>query len=242
MYEEWASFTLQLSCLGEANQSVLSKLPPDDALKVVDCVAKTVASQLGLSSSQLSQQSLQQQQQQQQSHQEGRSFLAPLCREEEIAWFMEVVCYGLSLPLTELDTVKDCVSVYCEWLSALLPEPKACVPQPIVDEPNRFGRKIVRHLFHLFVPRKGSGTAGGAGQGTVSSSTTSTGSTAASGSGSSSQETIHRQAVLCHRVLRRIQDVVQQSKIIDRETWETLLGFLLAINDALLSPPTVKGR
>ena len=54
------------------------------------------------------------------------------------------------------------------------------------------------------------------------------------------QETIGRQAVLCHRVLRRIQDVVQQSKTIDRETWETLLGFLLAINDALLAPPTVK--
>ena len=34
--------------------------------------------------------------------------------------------------------------------------------------------------------------------------------------------------------------MVQQSKTIDRETWETLLGFLLAINDALLAPPTVK--
>ena len=46
-------------------------------------------------------------------------------REEEITWFMEVICYGLSLPLSEHDTVKDCVNVYCEWLSALLPgEPK----------------------------------------------------------------------------------------------------------------------
>ena len=45
---------------------------------------------------------------------------------------------------------------------------------------------------------------------------------------------------MCHRVLRRIQDVVQQSKTIERDTWETLLGFLLAINDALLAPPTVK--
>ena len=46
-------------------------------------------------------------------------------REEEITWFMEVMCYGLSLPLSEHDTVKDCVNVYCEWISALLPgEPK----------------------------------------------------------------------------------------------------------------------
>jgi hypothetical protein len=57
----------------------------------------------------------------------------------------------------------------------------------------------------------------------------------------SAQETIHKQAVLCHRVLRRVQDVVQQSQIMDRETWEALLAFLLAINDALLAPPTVKG-
>lgn len=55
------------------------------------------------------------------------------------------------------------------------------------------------------------------------------------------QETIHKQAVLCHRVLRRIQDVAQQSQSIDRETWESLLAFLLAINDALLAPPAVKG-
>ena len=67
---------------------------------------------------------------------------------------MEVFCYGLSLPLTEHETVRACVDVYCEWLSALLPEtPKASVPQPVVQEANRFARKIIQHLFHLFVPR-----------------------------------------------------------------------------------------
>jgi hypothetical protein len=55
------------------------------------------------------------------------------------------------------------------------------------------------------------------------------------------QDSIHRQAVLCHRVLRRVQDVAKESQILERETWESLLGFLLASNDALLSPPTVKG-
>ncbi len=56
------------------------------------------------------------------------------------------------------------------------------------------------------------------------------------------QETIHKQAVLCHRVLRRVQDVVQQSVVVDRETWEAILAFLLAINDALLAPPAIKGE
>ena len=59
-------------------------------------------------------------------------------------------------------------------------------------------------------------------------------------SGSDAGEMIHRQAVLCHRVLRRIQDIVKQSSIMLTETWESFLGFLLAINDALLSPPAVK--
>jgi hypothetical protein len=43
-------------------------------------------------------------------------------------------------------------------------------------------------------------------------------------------------------VLRRVQDIARQSQILERETWESILGFLLASNDALLSPPTVKGK
>jgi hypothetical protein len=54
-------------------------------------------------------------------------------------------------------------------------------------------------------------------------------------------DTINRQAVLCHRVLRTLQHLAQVSSSLTRETWEALLLFLLAINDTLLAPPTVKG-
>jgi len=54
-------------------------------------------------------------------------------------------------------------------------------------------------------------------------------------------DTINRQAVLCHRVLRTLQDLAQVSPTLTRDTWEALLLFLLAINDTLLAPPTVKG-
>lgn len=53
-------------------------------------------------------------------------------------------------------------------------------------------------------------------------------------------DTINRQAVLCHRVLRTLQQTAQISQIMTRETWESLLLFLLAINEVLLAPPTVK--
>ena len=33
MYDDWASYTVQLSSLGETNKSVLVKLPPEDALR-----------------------------------------------------------------------------------------------------------------------------------------------------------------------------------------------------------------
>ncbi len=199
MYQDWASSSVNAgsapagSLAPNGYQSVLSKLPPEDAKKVVASVVKTVASQLGLASP-------------------NQIKPSTLTRDVEVSWFMEVIGYGLSLPLSDHETIKDCVNIYCEWLSALLPEPKACVPSPIIQDPNLFARRIVQHLYHLFVPRQG-------------------------GDG---HEMIHRQAVLCHRVLRRIQDIVKQSSAMVTETWESFLTFLLAINDALLSPPTVK--
>ena len=57
----------------------------------------------------------------------------------------------------------------------------------------------------------------------------------------SAPDMINRQAVLCHRVLRTIQSVVVQSTVLDQDTWECLLLFLLAINDSLLAPPTIPG-
>lgn len=51
---------------------------------------------------------------------------------------------------------------------------------------------------------------------------------------------INRQAVLCHRVLRVLQNLIRTSENLEAETWECVLLFLIAINDALLSPPTIQ--
>ena len=69
----------------------------------------------------------------------------------------QVIGYGLSLPLntvtTEHDPIRDCVHVYCEWLSALLPQPKSAVPLPLLKLPNHYSRKIICQLFQIFIPR-----------------------------------------------------------------------------------------
>lgn len=68
---------------------------------------------------------------------------------------MDVICFGLSLPLTEHETIKDCVNVYCEWMTALHPNPRISVPKPICDDPNMYCRKVINHFHNLFVPRQG---------------------------------------------------------------------------------------
>lgn len=70
---------------------------------------------------------------------------------------MDVLCHGLSLPLSEHETIKDSVHVYCEWLTALFPTPKITVPSPICEDANMYARKIINHFHNLFVPRPGEG-------------------------------------------------------------------------------------
>lgn len=77
--------------------------------------------------------------------------------DQEVQWCMDVICFGLSLPLTDHETIKDCVNVYCEWISSLHPTPRVSVPKPIIDDPNVYARKIISHLHNLFVPRQGEG-------------------------------------------------------------------------------------
>ena len=70
----------------------------------------------------------------------------------------QVICFGLSLPLSEgtYDAIRDCVNVYCEWLSSLL-SPKVGVPRPVVEDPNPYAQDMLHHLYNLFVPREDAG-------------------------------------------------------------------------------------
>uniref|UniRef100_A0A1A9UMW0 Rap-GAP domain-containing protein n=1 Tax=Glossina austeni TaxID=7395 RepID=A0A1A9UMW0_GLOAU len=192
MYGEWVSLSTQItanSC-GAQSYSVLNKFPASAGREVAVSVVKQLASNLGIT------------QNAEPSH---------LVKDEEVNWCMDVICFGLTLPLQEHETIKDCVNVYCEWLTALHPQPRISVPKPICEDANMYCRKIVNHFHNLFVPRHGE-----------------------------SADTINRQAVLCHRVLRTLQQTAQISQTMDRQTWEALLLFLLAINETLLAPPTIK--
>ena len=44
----------------------------------------------------------------------------------------------------------------------------------------------------------------------------------------------------CHRVLRTLQHAAETSTVFVSETWNCLLKFMLAVANALLSPPSSK--
>ncbi|XP_037051457.1 ral GTPase-activating protein subunit beta isoform X11 [Bradysia coprophila] len=192
MFAEWASLSpiIAANSNGAQSKSVLNKFSGPAGREVTIAVTKQLAANLGFTQP---------------------AEPSSLANDEEVLWCMDVICHGLSLPLHDHETIRDCVNVYCDWLTALMPNPRITVPKPICDDANIYARKIINHFHNLFVPRPGEGA-----------------------------DTINRQAVICHRVLRTLQQVAQSSQILTQDTWESLLLFLLAINEVLLAPPVVK--
>lgn len=137
MYSEWTSLgPLPVQNNTEESQSVLQKFGLAASKEVTLNIVRPLASNLGISQP---------------------AEPSPLQTDREVQWCMEAICCGLSLPLNEHETIKDCVNVYCEWLSALLPNVKVCVPKPVIHDPNLYARKIIKHFHYLFIPRSGEG-------------------------------------------------------------------------------------
>ena len=204
MYSEWSVLRVVDMC--EANRmSVLHKMPQINGTLLVNSCVKPLAQMVNNANSSGAG-----------SVSEANDFLQ---NDRDVLWIMEVLCYGLSLPLSspeQQDCVRDCVHIYSEWLCALSPQlaKSRTIPFPIRDDPNLYCRKILEHIYNIFAPRS------------------------LSGADPNVQEVISRQGLLCHRLLRTIENIAHdENNLMDRQTWDSLLIFLLAINDTLLSPP-----
>lgn len=138
MYTEWSSLTPQITSNvnGSQQQSTLNKFNALISRDVTSALVKQLSGNLGIAQ---------------------KAEPSPFQTDQEVAWCMDVICFGLSLPLTDHETIKDCVNVYCEWLTSLLPAPKISVPKPVIEDANVYTRKIISHLHNLFVPRQGEG-------------------------------------------------------------------------------------
>ncbi|XP_035983069.1 ral GTPase-activating protein subunit beta isoform X4 [Fundulus heteroclitus] len=127
MYSEWRSLQLVVQS-DQGHLSVLHAYPPSVGTEVANAVVRP----LGTAVSPVATENI-------------------LKTDKEVKWTMEVLCYGLTLPL-EGDTVKLCVDVYTDWMMALV-SPRDSMPQPVVKEPNMYVQTILRHLYNVFVPR-----------------------------------------------------------------------------------------
>ncbi|XP_043351484.1 ral GTPase-activating protein subunit beta isoform X7 [Dermochelys coriacea] len=130
MYSEWRSLHLVVQN-DQGHTSVLHSYPDNVGREVANAVVRPLGQALSTPSA------------------AGSESL--LKTDKEVKWTMEVVCYGLTLPL-EGDTVKNCVDVYTDWIMALV-LPKDSIPLPVVKEPNLYVQSILKHLQNLFVPR-----------------------------------------------------------------------------------------
>ncbi|XP_033125848.1 ral GTPase-activating protein subunit beta-like isoform X2 [Anneissia japonica] len=135
MYSEWAS--LQATIENESNyKSVLHSYSSGVGRDVAVSVVRQLAGRLSINASA--------------KHEPLPSNLE---NEKQIEWTMEVICFGLSLPLIEHEAIRDCVNIYVEWLTALT-VPKPTVPPSIVNDPNPYVQKIFQHFVNLFKPRE----------------------------------------------------------------------------------------
>jgi hypothetical protein len=88
------------------------------------------------------------------SNHEKQMHIIQLDTVEQVNWTLENIMYGLTLSLEYQDTIKDCWNVYHDWLSVLLDEKKPFLPPVIKDDPINYSRKMLWHLYALFIPRK----------------------------------------------------------------------------------------
>ncbi|KAH7646338.1 hypothetical protein HUG17_1876 [Dermatophagoides farinae] len=205
MFTEYALIDIEDICY-QKSISVLNKLPEVNGPQLVTSLIKPLVNNLI-----------------NKSNKQNESFLNCFQDDKDVHWIMEVIGYGLSLPLADneqYEAVRDCVNIYCEWLHALSPSlsQDKSIPYPIRHDPNIYCQKILGHLYNTFLPR------------TWNNQTTNT---------DAINDLISKQALICHRILRLVIAIAtERDNVISAKTWEHLLIFLLGINEKLLKSPT----
>ena len=212
MYSGWESLTELIQDEADPN-NVLTTFPSTVGKDVVQTIVKPLAEAIYVK-----------------SYQTVDSI--PLTTPEQVHWTMQVIGYGLTLPVTEQHIIANCIDIYDIWLTALdtkctrirSNKKDKAVPGPILANPNHYAQIIFEHLLQLFMPRSTKA------QSVISGSE--------SGSEAVLSASLQTHAVLCYRALGITHHIIccSHSKF-THETWHVLLKYLLKVLDTLLSPP-----
>lgn len=196
MYSEWSSLVDAIKDEGSLNKA-LNAYPAHAGKDVVNIVLKSLT-----------------------DPPRAKDLPVSLITHDQVKWTMDVISYGLTLPLSEHKLMHLCVDVYDSWLSAIH-EPKKSVPKPVKETPDIYVQTIFQQLSEVFTPRREL-----------------VGSVGVILSSSTVQLHLDNQAVLCKRVLSIFHQAITDSRTkMSRETWDCLLLCLLRTNHIILSPP-----
>ncbi|OAF70611.1 hypothetical protein A3Q56_01638 [Intoshia linei] len=80
--------------------------------------------------------------------------LRNLKTEKEVNWVMEVINFGLSLQLTEINTLSECVNIYIMWINAICKNTDENLPKVISQDRNKYLNTILDNLPVVFNMRK----------------------------------------------------------------------------------------
>uniref|UniRef100_A0A1I8JR06 RALGAPB_N domain-containing protein n=1 Tax=Macrostomum lignano TaxID=282301 RepID=A0A1I8JR06_9PLAT len=155
--------------------------------------------------------------------------------QQEVAWTMEAICYGLTLPFSRASPADT-----DETASCCYPRPscrdEVTIPRMLKEDPNLYCRRMLAHLFNVFVPRRDL-TGGGRSACSVWRVSTVSDVGASGGGGAVADDGLRYQLTVCKNVLLKCVEITEKSRIITPETWETILEFLLIVNDVILTEP-----
>ncbi|XP_057315296.1 ral GTPase-activating protein subunit beta-like [Hydractinia symbiolongicarpus] len=77
---------------------------------------------------------------------------------KDLDWTMDVICFGLTMPLAEVEMIKNCVFLYLDWTSVMSAKPKSGIPTQIIEKKEYYFGRMLKHLTNLFIPRESAST------------------------------------------------------------------------------------
>jgi hypothetical protein len=188
MYEQWP--LLEFSNIKD---SILSKFSIDAGTSVAHLLVKELADGI-----------------------DDPSTGSKISTEQDLEWIMQIINHAFSLSFSSKDyeTIRGAIKIYLTWTSALTVDVHPSCPTSLRDHPDRYFRRILDAMRHVFTPRE-----------------------------AVDNESGNRQAIEMRNILSALEGlsehIIDEFK---DEAWSKLILFLLEVNSQMLDDPKVFGR
>ena len=133
MFSGWVDYRSPFGDVSGGPPSVLDKFPPDTGRQIALAVVDSITAPRDGSSSQPQ----------------------ILSSEDDVDWAMNVIAFGLRLPLEHEETIRKCIVLYQDWLNVLI-STSTSAPLCVRSKPEAYARRIVDQFEGIFMLRNDS--------------------------------------------------------------------------------------